>query len=73
MCCGNKSNVWGILLMVLGLFLLVLSLPYWLWMAVLGLALIIIGFILWRFGEAAEKSLAKPAVVWYNEVRPRGR
>ena len=50
MCCGNKSNVWGILLMVLGLFLLVLSLPYWLWMAVLGLALIIIGFILWRFG-----------------------
>ncbi len=50
MCCGNKSSVWGILLMVLGLFLLALSLPYWLWMAVLGLALIIIGFILWRFG-----------------------
>ena len=50
-CAAETNPTYGaFLLMVLGLFLLVLSLPYWLWMAVLGLALIIIGFILWRFG-----------------------
>lgn len=46
----SGSGFWGIVLMVVGLLLLVLSLPCWLWMAVLGLILIAIGFILWRFG-----------------------
>ena len=49
---GQRSGVsrWFCLgLMVVGVILLLCSLPSWLWMSVLAILLISAGFLLWRF------------------------
>ena len=49
---GQRSGVsrWvGLGLMVVGVILLLCSLPSWLWMSVLAILLISAGFLLWRF------------------------
>ena len=49
---GQRSGVsrwFGLGLMVVGIILLLCSLPSWLWMSVLAILLISAGFLLWRF------------------------
>ena len=49
---GQRSGVsrwFGLGLMVVGVILLLCSLPSWLWMSVLAILLISAGFLLWRF------------------------
>ena len=49
---GQRSSVsrwFGLGLMLVGVILLLCSLPSWLWMSVLAILLISAGFLLWRF------------------------
>ena len=49
---GQRSGVsmwFGLGLMLVGVILLLCSLPSWLWMSVLAILLISAGFLLWRF------------------------
>lgn len=39
----------GLWLMAVGLIVLVFFVPFWVWPAVLGAALLVIGFMLWKF------------------------
>lgn len=51
-CGGQRSGVsrwFGLGLMLVGVILLLCSLPSWLWMSVLAILLISAGFLLWRF------------------------
>lgn len=43
------ARIFGLVLMILGLILLLFSIPSWLWVSVLGMLLISIGFLIWRF------------------------
>ncbi len=47
---GQPSGCWGIALIAGGVLLLLLALPSWLWMGLLGIVLIVLGFLLLRFG-----------------------
>jgi len=47
---GRRSRILGALLMVVGLLVLLLFVPYWVWTSVLAVLLISIGFLIWRFG-----------------------
>ena len=47
---GQPVGCWGIALVAIGLILLILSLPYWLWMALVGVILIVVGLFVLRFG-----------------------
>ena len=50
--CGGGSStgkIIGIVLMAVGLLVLVLFVPYWVWTSVLSVLLISIGFLIWRF------------------------
>ena len=47
---GNRlTRAIGIVLMAAGLLLVLLSLPGWMWITLLGILLISIGFLIWRF------------------------
>lgn len=48
---GNRSGarIFGIVLMIVGLLVLLLFVPYWVWTSVLAVMLISIGFLIWRF------------------------
>ena len=46
---NRAARIVGVVLMVLGLILLLFSIPSWLWVSVLGILLISIGFLIWRF------------------------
>ena len=46
---SGVSRWFGLGLMVVGVILLLCSLPSWLWMSVLAILLISAGFLLWRF------------------------
>lgn len=54
-CAGSgKSSVSGaklagVILMGIGILVLLLFVPYWVWTSVLSVALISIGFLVWRF------------------------
>lgn len=52
--CGGKGNrstkIIGLVLMAAGVLILLLSVPSWLWASVLGVLLVSIGFLIWRFG-----------------------
>ncbi|MDO4370022.1 MAG: hypothetical protein Q4D43_01780 [Clostridia bacterium] len=53
--CGGGGGTSGtkiaaIVLMALGVLVLLLFVPYWVWTSVLSILLISIGFLLWRFG-----------------------
>ena len=48
---GNRTmRAVGIALMAAGLALILLSVPSWLWASVLGVVLVSVGFLIWRFG-----------------------
>ena len=47
---GNAgSKTLGIVLMAIGVLVLLLFVPYWVWTSVLAVLLISIGFLIWRF------------------------
>lgn len=47
---GNRlARLAGIVLMAAGLLLVLLSLPGWMWITILGILLISVGFLIWRF------------------------
>lgn len=48
---GNRTTkAIGLALMAAGLLILLLSVPSWMWATLLGIMLISIGFLVWRFG-----------------------
>ena len=48
---GNRgARTVGLVLMLSGVVVLLVSVPSWLWASVLGILLISIGFLIWRFG-----------------------
>lgn len=48
---GNRSSkIIGLVLMAAGFIILLLSVPSWLWASILGILLVSIGFLIWRFG-----------------------
>ena len=46
---NRSARIAGIVLMALGLLILLFSIPSWMWVSVLGILLISIGFLVWRF------------------------
>lgn len=46
---GSGSRILGIVLMAVGLLVLLLFVPCWVWTSVLAVMLISIGFLVWRF------------------------
>lgn len=46
---GSKAKLVGIILMGIGALVLLLFVPYWVWTSVLSVALISVGFLVWRF------------------------
>ena len=47
---NSRSRILGIVLMAVGVLVLLLFVPYWVWTSVLAVLLISIGFLIWRFG-----------------------
>lgn len=50
--CGggvSRARALGIALMAVGVIVMLLFVPYWVWTSVLSILLISIGFLLWRF------------------------
>ena len=53
--CGNGpgkggTRVAGIVLMIVGALMFMIFVPRWVWTSALGVCLISVGFLLWRFG-----------------------
>ena len=48
---GSGTRVAGIVLMVIGALMFLIFVPRWVWTSALGIVLISVGFLLWRFGE----------------------
>ena len=48
---NSGSKVAGIALMIVGALMFLLFVPRWVWASALGIVLISVGFLLWRFGE----------------------
>ena len=46
---SSRSRLLGIVLMAVGVLVLLLFVPYWVWTSVLSILLISIGFLIWRF------------------------
>lgn len=46
---NSKSKIAGIVLMAVGILVLLLFVPYWVWTSVLAVLMISIGFLVWRF------------------------
>ena len=46
---GKAAKTIGLALMATGLVLLLVSVPSWMWASILGMLLISIGFLIWRF------------------------
>lgn len=47
---GRSPKTVGLVLMGVGLLILVLSVPSWMWASVLGIVMVSVGFLIWRFG-----------------------
>lgn len=47
--CGGAARYWGVAMMILGFLILLLCVPFWVWGALIGLLMVILGFFLWRF------------------------
>ena len=50
---GSKNNgtrVTGIVLMVAGVLMFLIFVPRWVWTSALGVCLISVGYLMWRFG-----------------------
>ena len=48
---GSGTRAAGIVLMVVGALMFLIFVPRWVWTSALGIVLISVGFLLWRFGE----------------------
>ena len=46
---GKPAKTVGLVLMIAGIILLLVSVPSWMWASVLGILLTSIGFLVWRF------------------------
>lgn len=46
---NSRAKIAGIALMIVGVLLILLFVPCWAWTSVLGIALISVGFLIWRF------------------------
>ena len=46
---GQRNRIFGIILMAVGILVLLLFVPCWVWTSVLAILLISIGFLIWRF------------------------
>ena len=47
---GGGTRACGIVLMVVGTLVFLIFVPRWVWLSALGIVLISVGFLLWRFG-----------------------
>ena len=47
---GGGIRIVGIALMVVGALMFLIFVPRWVWTSALGITLISVGFLLWRFG-----------------------
>lgn len=47
---GSTARILGIVLIAVGVLVLLLFVPYWVWTSILAVLLISIGFLVWRFG-----------------------
>ena len=48
---ASGTRVAGVVLMVIGALMFLIFVPRWVWTSALGIVLISVGFLLWRFGE----------------------
>lgn len=48
---SRRARIVGIVLMVAGLLLILFSMPGWLWCTLLGVILISVGYLIWRFAR----------------------
>ena len=47
---GSGRRIVGAALMIVGALMFLLFVPKWVWASALGVVLISVGFVLWRFG-----------------------
>ena len=47
---GGGTRATGIVLMVVGVLMFLIFVPRWVWTSALGVCLISVGYLLWRFG-----------------------
>ena len=47
---GGGTRVLGVVLMVVGVLMFLIFVPRWVWTSALGVCLISIGYLMWRFG-----------------------
>ena len=47
---GRGIRILGVVMMGLGFLILLLSMPGWMWATLVGIVLISVGFLCWRFG-----------------------
>ena len=48
---GGGTRWVGVALMIVGLLMFLIFVPRWVWTSALGVVLISVGFLLWRFGS----------------------
>jgi len=48
---GSGTRGLGAALMVAGLLMFLIFVPRWVWTSALGICLISVGYLLWRFGD----------------------
>lgn len=46
---NNGTRITGIVLMVVGVLMFLVFVPRWVWTSALGVCLISVGYLLWRF------------------------
>ena len=54
-CCYNRpgnsgAKVAGVALMIVGALIFMIFVPRWVWTSALGVCLISVGYLMWRFG-----------------------
>lgn len=47
---NNGTRTTGIVLMVVGVLMFLIFVPRWVWTSALGVCLISVGYLMWRFG-----------------------
>ena len=47
---GGGTRALGVVLMVVGVLMFLIFVPRWVWTSALGITLISIGYLMWRFG-----------------------
>ena len=47
---ASGTRIWGAVLMVVGALMFLIFVPKWVWTSALGICLVSIGWLMWRFG-----------------------